>query len=135
MCDHQLTVCQQHQSLRVRGDALPDLGPGLDVVDRNGATASAVIVARERLAEDLHAAAQQKRHVERSLLLDVVIAECAPILQLLANKIQALLVGGNALPVLDLGVDVVNRIGGLNATLVVSLCRPMYDRPHLNLAA
>ena len=45
--------------------------------------------------------------MERRLLLDVVVGEGAAILELLAGEDQALLVRGNALLVLDLGLYVV----------------------------
>jgi hypothetical protein len=47
-------------------------------------------------------------------LLDVVVGECAAILQLLSGKDQSLLVRGNALLVLDLGLNIVDCIGRLN---------------------
>jgi len=52
--------------------------------------------------------------VQCGLLLDVVVREGAAILQLLACKDQALLIWRNAFLVLDLGLDVVNRVAGLN---------------------
>ena len=51
--------------------------------------------------------------VERRLLLDVVVRERAAVLELLACKDQALLVRRDALLVLDLGLDVVDRVRGL----------------------
>ena len=42
------------------------------------------------------------------LLLDVVIREGAAVLELFAREYQALLVGRDALPVLDLGLDVLD---------------------------
>ncbi len=45
--------------------------------------------------------------VESRLLLDVVVGKSAAILELLAGEDQALLVRGNALLVLDLGLDIV----------------------------
>ena len=48
------------------------------------------------------------------LLLNVVVSEGAAILELLAGKDEALLVRGDALLVLDLGLDVVDGIRGLN---------------------
>ncbi|KAF1361509.1 hypothetical protein EJ07DRAFT_47046, partial [Lizonia empirigonia] len=45
--------------------------------------------------------------VESRLLLDVVVGESAAVLELLAGEDQALLVRGNALLVLDLGLDIV----------------------------
>lgn len=47
-------------------------------------------------------------------LLDVVVGQSAAILKLLAGEDEALLVGGNALLVLNLGLDVVDRVGGLD---------------------
>jgi hypothetical protein len=52
--------------------------------------------------------------VESGLLLDVVVGESAAVLQLLASKDQALLVRRNTLLVLDLGLDIVDGVGGLN---------------------
>merc|ERR1712071_215368 len=52
--------------------------------------------------------------MERALLLDVVVGEGAAVLELLAGKDEALLVGRDALFVLDLGLHVVNRVGRLD---------------------
>ena len=47
-------------------------------------------------------------------LLDVVIGKSAAILELLAGEDQALLVRWDSLLVLDLGLDIVNGVGGLD---------------------
>jgi hypothetical protein len=52
--------------------------------------------------------------MESRLLLDVVVGESAAILKLLASEDQALLVWGNALLVLDLGLDIVDGVGRLD---------------------
>ena len=52
--------------------------------------------------------------MEGGLLLDVVIRKSAAVLELLAGEDEALLVGRNTLLVLDLGLDVVDGVGGLN---------------------
>lgn len=52
--------------------------------------------------------------VEGRLLLDVVIREGAAVFELLTSKDKTLLVGGNALLVLDLGLDVVNGVRRLD---------------------
>jgi hypothetical protein len=52
--------------------------------------------------------------VKSALLLDVVIRERPPILQLLAGKDQALLVRRDALLVLDLLLHVLDRVRGLD---------------------
>jgi len=49
-------------------------------------------------------------------LLNVVVAEGATVLELLASKDEALLIRGNALLVLDLALDVVNGVRGLDLT-------------------
>ena len=86
-------------------------------------------------AADFHvrSAAQAQRQIQRALLLDVVVGEGAAVLQLLAGEDQALLVGEDALLVLDHcldGVDGVVRLyiesdgradQGLEKNLKVSL--------------
>lgn len=49
-----------------------------------------------------------------SYLLDVVVAQGAAILKLLTGEDQTLLVGGDTLLVLDLGLDVVDGVARLN---------------------
>ena len=52
--------------------------------------------------------------MERRLLLDVVVREGAAVLELLAGEDQALLVGRDALLVLDLGLDIVDGVRRLH---------------------
>ena len=52
--------------------------------------------------------------MEGALLLDVVVGEGAAVLELLAGKDQALLVRRDALPVLDLCLDVLHAVRGLD---------------------
>ena len=52
--------------------------------------------------------------MEGALLLDVVIRECAPILKLLSCKDQALLVWRDSLLILDLRLDIVDRVARLD---------------------
>jgi hypothetical protein len=49
-----------------------------------------------------------------SYLLDVVVAQGAAILELLTSEDQTLLVGRDALLVLDLGLDIVDGVARLN---------------------
>jgi hypothetical protein len=51
---------------------------------------------------DLLTATETKDQVKSRLLLDVVVAQCTPILQLLTSKDQTLLIRWNTLLVLDL---------------------------------
>lgn len=62
----------------------------------------------------LLAAAKPEDEVKRALLLDVVIRERPAVLELLARENEPLLVRGDTLLVLDLGLDVVNRVRRLN---------------------
>ena len=57
---------------------------------------------------------QTQDEVEGALLLDVVVGEGAAVLELLAGEDQALLIGGNALLVLDLGLDIVDGVARLH---------------------
>ena len=50
-----------------------------------------------------------QHQMQRGLLLDVVVAQCAAVLQLLAREDQALLVRGDALLVLDLLLHVLRN--------------------------
>jgi len=52
--------------------------------------------------------------MEGGLLLDVVVREGPPILELLSSKDEPLLVWGDSLLVLDLGLDILNAVRGLN---------------------
>merc|ERR1711879_94146 len=56
---------------------------------------------------------QAEHEVEGGLLLDVVVREGAAVLELLAGEDQTLLVWGNSLLVLDLGLDIVDGVGRL----------------------
>lgn len=53
-------------------------------------------------------------HESKSYLLDVVVGESAAIFKLLSGKDQTLLVGGDTLLVLDLRLDIVDGVGGLD---------------------
>ena len=47
-------------------------------------------------------------------LLDIIIAQSPPILELLPGEDQALLVRWDALLILDLGLDIVDRVAGFD---------------------
>merc|ERR1719270_2734686 len=57
---------------------------------------------------------QSEDQVEGGLLLDVVVRQGPAILQLLAGKDQPLLIGRDPLLVLDLGLNVLNRVARLH---------------------
>merc|ERR1719291_398591 len=62
----------------------------------------------------LHSAAEPQDEVEGALLLDVVVGESAPVLQLLPGEDQPLLIRRNPLLVLDLCLDVLDGVGRLH---------------------
>jgi hypothetical protein len=61
-----------------------------------------------------HTTTQAEDKVEGRLLLDVVVRKGAAVLELLAGEDKALLVRGDTLLVLDLGLDVVDGVRRLN---------------------
>jgi len=62
----------------------------------------------------LGTAAKSEDEMESRLLLDVVVGQGATVLELLAGKDQTLLVRRNSFLVLDLALDIVNGVGGLD---------------------
>ena len=105
----------EDQPLLVRRDALLVLNLGLDIV--NGVAGLDIQgdgLASQGLHKDLHTSTQAQDQVEGGLLLDVVIRQSPPVLQLLSGKDQPLLVRRDALLVLDLGLDIVNGVAGLD---------------------
>ncbi|KFV80201.1 hypothetical protein N308_07059, partial [Struthio camelus australis] len=108
-------LASKDQPLLVGGNAFLVLDLGLDIL--NGVTGLNLQgdgLASQGLHKDLHATPQAQHKVQGGLLLDVVVRQGAPIFQLLASKDQPLLVGGNAFLVLDLGLDILNGVTGLN---------------------
>merc|ERR1740129_259760 len=102
----------EDQALLLRRNALLVLDLGLHVLNRVvGLHVQRDGLAREGLDEDLHGTASQAKHqVQRRLLLDVVVREGAAVLELLAREDQTLLLGRDALLVLDLSLDILNRV-------------------------
>ena len=64
------------------------------------------------------------------LLLDVVVGQSPAILELLAGKDQPLLVRGDALLVLDLGLDVLNGITRLHLQGDGLACQGLHEDLH-----
>ena len=62
----------------------------------------------------LSSSTKTEDQVQGGLLLDVVIGESTSIFQLLSSKDQTLLIRGDSLLILDLGLDIVNGIRWLN---------------------
>ena len=95
----------------IRENALLVLDLCLDVVNRvAGFHVERNGLSGEGLDEDLHAEDQ----VQRRFLLDVVVTQRTTVLELLSGINQALLIRGNAFLVLDICLDVVNRVAGFH---------------------
>jgi hypothetical protein len=58
--------------------------------------------------------------MQSGLLLDVVVGESTAVFELLSGEDQALLIRRDALLVLNLALDVVNRVRGFNSAMLVS---------------
>jgi len=108
-------LAREDEALLVRGDALLILNLRLHRLDGVGALhLKGDCLAGERFHEDLHASTKAQHEVERGLLLDVVVLEGAAVLELLAREDEALLVRGDSLLVLDLGLDGIDGVGALD---------------------
>merc|ERR1712209_126755 len=102
-------LASEDQPLLVWGDVLLVLDLGLDILDGvGGLDLKGDGLASEGLDEDLHTSPETEDKVESGLLLDVVVGEGPSVLKLLASEDQPLLVWGDALLVLDLGLDVLD---------------------------
>jgi len=108
-------LARKDETLLIGRDALLVLNLGLDVLDGVGSLdIKGDGLASQSLHEDLHTTTEAEDQVESGLLLDVVVAEGATVLELLTSEDEALLIRGDTLLVLDLGLDVVNGVGGLD---------------------
>ena len=59
-------------------------------------------------------ASESKHQVQGRFLLDVVVAQGSSILQLLSSEDESLLIRGDSFLVLDLGLDVLDRVASLD---------------------
>ena len=109
----QLLACKD-QSLLIGRDSFLILDLGLYILDG---------VARfnlqgdgfscQSLDEDLHSATQTQHQVKGGFFLDIVVAEGTAVFKLFAGENETLLIGGNAFFVLDLCLDIFNRVARL----------------------
>jgi len=108
-------LSSKDESLLIGGDALLVLDLGLDIL--NGVRRLNVQgdgLAGQSLDEDLHSTAESEHEMESGLLLNIVVRKGSAILELLSGEDESLLIGGDALLVLDLCLDIFNSVRRLN---------------------
>mmetsp|Transcript_4654 Transcript_4654/g.11797 ORF Transcript_4654/g.11797 Transcript_4654/m.11797 type:complete len:272 (-) Transcript_4654:106-921(-) len=106
---------RKNQTLLVGRNPFLVLDLRLDVLDGVGVLhLEGDGLSREGLHEDLHATAESQHQVQGALLLDVVVREGAAVLKLLSGKDKTLLVRRDALLVLNLRLDVLDGVRGLD---------------------
>merc|ERR1711920_431870 len=104
-------LASEDQSLLIWRDSLLILDLSLDVLDGvRWFDLEGDGLASQGLDEDLHASPESENQMESTLLLDVVVGESSSVLQLLASEDQPLLIWGDSLLVLDLGLDVLDGV-------------------------
>merc|ERR1711998_413739 len=108
-------LTSEDESLLIGRNTLLILDLGLDVVNGvGGLDLKGDGLAGESLDEDLHTTAETEDEMESGLLLDVVIGKSAAVLELLSSKDESLLIGRDALLVLNLGLDIIDGVGWLD---------------------
>ena len=108
-------LSSEDESLLVGGDSLLVLDLGLHVFDCvSGFDIKSDGLSSQGLDEDLHTTSESEDEVEGWFLLDVVVSKGSSVLKLLSSEDESLLVGGDSLLVLDLGLYVFNGVGRLD---------------------
>merc|ERR1712213_269590 len=108
-------LSSKDQSLLIWWDSFLVLDLGLDILNRiRRLDLQGDGLASESLDKDLHTSSQSKNQMQSTFFLDVVIREGSSVLELLSSKNQSLLIWGNSFLVLDLSLDILNRVRRLN---------------------
>jgi len=108
-------LSSEDETLLIRRDSFLVLDLGLHVIDGiTGLNLEGDGLACQGFDEDLHTSSESQDKMKSGFLLDVVVAQCATIFQLLTSKDETLLVWWDSFFVLDLCLDVVDGITGLN---------------------
>ena len=108
-------LSSEDQSLLIWRNSLLVLDLSLDVLNAiGGLDLESDGLAGQSLDEDLHSSSESENQMKGGLLLDVVVGESSSVLQLLASEDQPLLIWGNALLVLNFGLDILDSIRSLN---------------------
>merc|ERR1711874_281253 len=108
-------LASEDETLLIWGNSLLILDLGFDILDGiRGLHLESDGLASEGLDKDLHSATESQNEVESRFLLDVVVGERSTILKLFTSEDETLLIWGDSLLVLDLGLDILDGIRGLN---------------------
>ena len=105
----------EDESLLIGWDAFLVLDLGLDVLDGvRWLNVEGDGLTGEGLDEDLHTTSESEDQVEGRFFLKVVVRKSSAILKLLSSEDESLLIGRDTFLVLDLGLDVLDGVRGLN---------------------
>jgi len=109
-------LSSKDQSLLLRWDSFLVLNFGLDVHDGIiGLDVQGNRLSGEGLDEDLHGTTSKSEDkMQGRFLLNVVVREGSAVFQLLSSEDQSLLLRWNSFLVLDFGLDIHNRVVGLD---------------------
>jgi len=125
----------EDQSLLLWGDAFLVLDLGFDVGDGVvGLYVQGNRLAGEGLDEDLHSTTAKSKHqVECGFFLNVVIGKSSSVFKLFSSENQTLLLRRNPLFILNLGLDVGNRVVGLDIKRNRFPCEGFDENLHCHL--
>jgi len=109
-------LSSEDQSLLLRWNSFLVLNFGLDVLDGViGLDVQGDRLSGEGLDEDLHGTTSKSEDkMQGRFLLNVVVREGSAVFQLLSSEDQSLLLRWNSFLVLDFGLDILNRVVGLD---------------------
>merc|ERR1712224_912309 len=83
----------------------------------------------------LHTTTQAQDQVERRLLLDVIVGKCTAVFQLLACEDQSLLVRWDAFFILNLCLDIIDRMRSLHVKRDGFACQSLHKDLHATTQA
>jgi hypothetical protein len=105
----------EDEALLIWGDTFLVLNFGLHVLNGvGGFDVQSDGLASEGLDEDLHTSTKSEDQMKSGLLLDVVVRKSSAVFKLLSSEDEALLIWGDTFLVLNLGLDVLNGVGGFD---------------------
>ena len=108
-------LSSEDEALLIWGDTFLVLDLSLDVFNRvRWLNIESDGLTGEGLNEDLHTTAKSEDQVKSWLFLDVIVRKSATIFELLSSEDKTLLIWGDTLLVLDLGLNVLNGVRGLD---------------------